>query len=188
MAEFLNTEGEHQHDDTVTSLSIVQDAPLDLESVQDFVSDILQTKGADIFRMKGVLNIEHSNERFMYQAVHMIFNGTFDAPWGPNEKRESKLVFIGKNLDHDALKASFNACIASPEMAEKKRKMLRFAIGDRVECRTGKDWDVGKVVALFYRDEYMPPGMVAPYQVQLERNGTLIYAPEDKEALIRQAK
>jgi G3E family GTPase len=185
--EFLNTDGEHEHDNSVTSLSIIEQGVVDLDLVQEWVGEILQTKGADIYRMKGVLSINHAEQKFVYQAVHMIFNGNFDEKWKPEEERQSKLVFIGKNLDHAALKEGFAACIVTPEVLEKKKKTLRFAMGDTVECKTGEGWSKGEIVALMYRDEYMPPGMVAPYQVKLASNGSLIYAPADSNDLVRKA-
>jgi len=184
--EFLNTEGEHEHDSTVTSMSIIQPGEVDLDAVQGWVGEILQNKGADIFRMKGVLAIANAEQKFVYQAVHMIFNGNFEDAWVAGEKRESKLVFIGKNLDHAALKAGFAACAFTEELKQKKIKMLRFTIGADVECNTGGGWQKGKVVQLMYRDEGMPPGMVAPYQVKLAEGG-LIYAPEDDDKLVRLA-
>ena len=59
-------------------------------------------------------------------------------------------------------------------------------MGDAVECNTGGGWQKGTVVQQMYRDEFMPPGMIAPYQVKLN-DGGLIYAPEDNDALIRKA-
>ena len=185
--EFLNTDGEHEHDNSVSSVSMHLDGDVDLGSVQDWISSLLQEKGADIFRMKGVLSIAHAEERFVYQAVHMIFNGNFMEPWEPDEPRESKLVFIGKNLNKEELTKAFHACSASKEAQEKRLKMLRFALGDKVQCKTGPNqWSDGEVVELMYRDEQMPPGMVAPYQVKLA-SGSLIYAPADEEELIRKA-
>jgi len=185
-SEFLNTDGEHEHDTTVTSMSICEPGSVDLDMVQGFVGDILQKKGADIYRMKGVLSISHSEQKFVYQAVHMIFNGNFEDKWGKDEERESKLVFIGKNLDPDGLRKSFRDCLETPEVLEKKKKRLRFSVGDRVVCNTGATWKPGEIVALMYRGNYMPPGMVAPYQVRLDNND-LIYAPEDTDALIKRA-
>merc|ERR1712146_15219 len=184
--EFLNTDGEHEHDNTVTSLSIVLPGDVDLDLVQAWVSEILQTKGADIFRMKGVLSIANSDTKFVYQAVHMIFNGNFDEAWQPGEKRESKLVFIGKNLDHKALETAFKACAVTSELLEQKKQKLRFAVDSRVECNAEGGWQKGTVVALMYRDEYMPPGMIAPYQIKLD-SGALIYAPADDDQCIRKA-
>jgi len=184
--EFLNTDGEHEHDSSVTSLSIVQPGEVDLDAVQAWVGEILQSKGADIFRMKGVLAIANAEQKFVYQAVHMIFNGNFEDPWTADEVKESKLVFIGKNLDHAALKAAFAACAVTEDLKAKKIKNLRFAMGDTVECNTGSGWQKGEVVAMMYRDEGMPPGMVAPYQVKLA-DGGLIYAPHDTDELVRKA-
>jgi len=186
--EFLDTEGEHVHDDTVSSLSIILPGDVDLDSVQDWVGWVLREKATDIYRMKGVLSIAHAQQKFVYQAVHMIFNGNFDEEevWKPGEARESKLVFIGKNLDKEALKSGFHKCAVTPELEERKRKALRFSVGSKVECRTGQGWQKGEVVALMYRDEFMPQGVVAPYQVKLE-GGSLIYAPHDDDQLIRKA-
>ena len=83
--EFLNTENEHEHDTTVSSVSVVEKRPLDLDAIQRWVNYLLVNKGTDLYRMKGVLNIANSDERFMFQAVHMIFNGTFDEPWLADE-------------------------------------------------------------------------------------------------------
>jgi G3E family GTPase len=182
--EFLNTDGEHEHDSSVTSLSIVEKGELDLSLVQEWVGELLQTKGADIFRMKGVLAIANADDKFVYQAVHMIFNGNFDEPWSKDEERESKLVFIGKNLDHAALKAGFAACAVNTEAIDKKKKQLRFGVGQQVECNAQDGWQKGEVVKLLYRDDGMPPGMVAPYQVKLQSGG-LIYAPADDDQCIR---
>jgi len=117
--EFLNTDSEHEHDATVSSLSIVLPGEVHMALVNEWVSDILKNKGADIYRMKGVLAISKSPLKFVYQAVHMIFDGRFDEPWGPGEPRENKLVFIGKNLDHEELKREFAACLDCPENMEK---------------------------------------------------------------------
>ena len=184
--EFLNTDGEHMHDTSVSSVAIHLPGDIDLNSVQEWISGILQEKGTDIYRMKGVLSIAHAEERFVYQAVHMIFTGNFMEKWEPDETRESKLVFIGKNLNRQELTDAFMACAVSPEAQEKRRKSLRFSIGTKVECNTGPTWSKGEVVALLYRDEFMSPGMVAPYQVKLD-SGDLIYAPADEDEVIRKA-
>merc|ERR1711937_86727 len=186
--EFLNTDGEHEHDTSVSSLSIIQKGEVDLEAVQDWVGWVLREKATDIYRMKGVLAIAHARQKFVYQAVHMIFNGTFqdDEVWGENEERESKLVFIGKNLDKEQLKVGFAACVVTPYQQEKKRKLLRFAVGDTVECKVGGAWKRGEVKALMYRDDTMPQGIVPPYQVELDKGGR-IYAPHDDNDIIRRA-
>jgi G3E family GTPase len=67
--------------------------------------------GTDIYRSKGVLSIDGSPDKYVFQAVHMLFDGTFLEPWSPKEERVNKMVFIGKNLDRTELNDSFNACL-----------------------------------------------------------------------------
>merc|ERR1712087_84767 len=180
--EFLNTDGSHEHDSTVTSLGINTPGSLDLDLIQAWVGDLLQNKGTDIFRMKGVLSIAGHDSKFVYQAVHMIFNGDFSDPWG-DEPRINKLTFIGKNLNHEELKQGFMACIDSQQAREKRFKNLRFNIGDRVECNTGKaPWPTGTIVKIGWNTGTG----VAPYQVKLD-NGDPIFAPSDTDDLIRAA-
>jgi G3E family GTPase len=197
--EFLNIDGEHEHDHTVGSMSVIQKGEVDLESVQEWVNFVRKTQGQDIYRMKGVLSIAHSKKKFVYQGVHMIFNGDFDEEWAPDEQRESKLVFIGKNLDKEGLRSGFLKCLTSPELEEEKKKNLRFAVGDSIECNTsqctksdswvaagaqGAGWEKGKIVELMCREEFMPDGVVAPYQVKLDK-GDIIYVPFDARDVIR---
>ena len=121
--EFLNTDGEHEHDTSVSSVSITQDGQLDMASIEEWVSPLLRDQGADIYRMKGVLNVKHADKKFVYHAVHMIFKGEFE-PWGEDEPRGNKLVFIGKNLDAAALRAAFADCLATPDNLEKRKSRL----------------------------------------------------------------
>ena len=123
---FLNADEEHGHDQTVTSLSIVLPGMLDLEDVRIWMETIRKTKGADIFRMKGILSIASSDKKFVYQGVHMIFTGEFGSAWDHGEERVSKMVFIGKNLDHEELRKGFAACMYSEERAKQKVQSLRF--------------------------------------------------------------
>jgi len=185
--EFLNTENEHEHDTTVSSVSVIEKRPLDLDAIQRWVNYLLVNRGTDLYRMKGVLNVAKSDERFMFQAVHMIFNGNFDEPWQAEETRESRFVFIGKNLDHDELRRGFEKCVLTPELEAKRLAELRFDVGDPVECNTNDGWVAGVIAGRAYRDDFMPPGLVAPYQITL-RDGTLIWAPEDDDDFIRAGK
>ena len=185
--EFLNTENEHEHDTTVSSVSVIEKRPLDLDAIQRWFNYLLVNRGTDLYRMKGVLNVANSDERFMFQAVHMIFNGNFDEPWQADETRESRFVFIGKNLDHDELRRGFEKCVLTPELEAKRLAELRFDVGDPVECNTNDGWVAGVIAGRMYRDDFMPPGLVAPYQIEL-RDGTLIWAPEDDDDFIRAGK
>jgi G3E family GTPase len=182
--EFLNTENEHEHDTTVSSVSVIEKRPLDLDAIQRWINYLLVNRGTDLYRMKGVLNVANSDERFMFQAVHMIFNGAFDESWQAHETRESRFVFIGKNLDHEELRRGFAKCVLTPELEARKLAALRFDVGDPVECYTDGGWVAGVVVGRMFRDDFMPPGLVAPYQVELN-DGTFVWAPEDDDDFIR---
>lgn len=77
-----------------------------------WVGELLQAKGKDIYRMKGILALKDTPTKFVFQAVHMQMNGEMLGPWGPAEKRESKLVFIGKDLNRQELSDALDECVA----------------------------------------------------------------------------
>lgn len=181
--EFLNTDNEHEHDDTVSSVSFVNDDEVILSELEGFISYLMREKGTDLFRVKGVLAVANTLEKFVCHSVHMLFSGDFQ-PWRAGEKRGCKLVLIGKNLDEADLRARFEACVSTPEKQAELRRALRFAVGDKVECRIREGWALGTVIAHMYTDEYMRPGFIAPYQVKLD-DGAYIFAPKDSDEVIR---
>jgi G3E family GTPase len=101
---------DHVHDSSVTSVGITLSGDLDPKKLNKWMSELLQAKGPDIFRMKGVLSIKNEPNRFVFQGVHMLFDGKVDKPWG-KMPRSNKLVFIGRNLDRDALTEGFKSCL-----------------------------------------------------------------------------
>lgn len=105
-------EDAHEHDDSIFSVALVEPGELDGQKLNAWLSELLRTKGTDIFRMKGILNIAGEDNRFVFQGVHMILDGRPDRPWKDNEKRKNELVFIGRNLDEAELKQDFLACMA----------------------------------------------------------------------------
>jgi G3E family GTPase len=102
---------DHEHDDEVTSVGITVSGDLNGDRLNQWLSHLLRTQGQDIFRMKGVLSIAGEPNRFVFQGVHMLFDGRPDRPWGA-EPRHNALIFIGRNLDRAALNQSFRACLA----------------------------------------------------------------------------
>jgi G3E family GTPase len=101
----------HTHDEEVSSVGIHLEGAIDGERLNRWVSQLLREKGTDIFRMKGILNVKGSDKRFVFQGVHMLFDGREDRPWG-GEARASDLVFIGKKLDRASLVEGFSRCLA----------------------------------------------------------------------------
>jgi G3E family GTPase len=101
----------HHHDAEIGSIGIREERALDARKVNDWLSYLLQSRGEDILRMKGVLNIKGDERRYVFHGVHMMFDGRPDRPWGA-AARASQLVFIGRKLDRDEFLAGFSACIA----------------------------------------------------------------------------
>ena len=102
----------HTHDQSVTSVGLTSEQPMNPKEFDTWMGGLLRNKGVDIFRMKGLVNLAGIEKRFVFQGVHMLFDGKADRPWKEGEKRETKLVFIGRNLDRAELQEGFNLCIA----------------------------------------------------------------------------
>ncbi|HVY29614.1 MAG TPA: GTP-binding protein [Polyangiaceae bacterium] len=101
----------HSHDAEVTSVGIHLEPAIDGDRLNQWLSQLLRDQGTDIFRMKGILNIRGSEKRFVFQGVHMLFDGREDRAWGDGA-RASDLVFIGRNLDREQLIRGFSQCVA----------------------------------------------------------------------------
>ena len=143
--EFLDTESEHEHDDRVTSTSSKFVGALNVNKLERWIGELMQSKGEDLFRYKGVLAVKGMDRKFVFQGVHMLFGGGFSsevAPWKEGETRECRFVFIGRNLDHEELQLGLMDC---------KAEELRFNVGDTVYANIGeftegrilKCWDEG---------------------------------------------
>ncbi|CAI8601583.1 unnamed protein product [Vicia faba] len=102
---------DHTHDPGVSSVSIVCEGNLDLEKANMWLGNLLMEHSEDIYRMKGLLSVEGMNERFVFQGVHDIFQGSPERVWRADEPRTNKIVFIGKNLDTKDLEKGFKACL-----------------------------------------------------------------------------
>jgi G3E family GTPase len=102
----------HVHDETVGSISLVAEGSIDVAKLNIWISELLKNQGQDIFRMKGILNITGDDCRFVFQGVHMIFDGRRDRAWRASELRNNQLVFIGRNLDENALRGAFMDCLS----------------------------------------------------------------------------
>jgi G3E family GTPase len=100
------------HDQEISSISIRADQPLDGKRTLAWISGLARDQGADILRMKGILNFKDEAKRFVFQGVHMTLDGEPGMAWGEGEKRESVLVFIGRKLDRAALEQGLKSCVA----------------------------------------------------------------------------
>ena len=169
--EFLDTESEHEHDERVTSTSSKFEGALNINKLNRWIGDLLQDYGEDLFRYKGVLAVRGMDQKFVFQGVHMLFAGDFSsevASWKENEVRECRFVFIGRNLDHEALQAGLLEC---------KAEDLRFDVGDKVYANIGeftegiilKCWDEGN-----------------PYRVEIQDGEkSNVWVPIDNDDFVR---
>jgi G3E family GTPase len=107
---FLSGDDEHEHDDAVTSVSLSSDAPIDPDLFNDWIGDVLMEHGQDLLRTKGILHFQGSDEGFAFQAVHMISDGDFIGAWKDGDPRQSRIVFIGRNISRPVLRRGFVAC------------------------------------------------------------------------------
>lgn len=169
--EFLDTESEHEHDERVTSTSSKFEGALNINKLNRWIGDLLQDYGEDLFRYKGVLAVRGMDQKFVFQGVHMLFAGDFSsevASWKEDEVRECRFVFIGRNLDHEALQAGLLEC---------KAEDLRFDVGDKVYANIGeftegiilKCWDEGN-----------------PYRVEIQDGEkSNVWVPIDNDDFVR---
>ncbi|KAL3699672.1 hypothetical protein R1sor_017694 [Riccia sorocarpa] len=102
---------DHTHDPGVSSVSIVCGGNLDIDKINTWLEDLLEENSDNIYRMKGVLSVDGFDARFVFQGVHALFEGSPDRPWGENEERVNKIVFIGRELNEDSLRKGFMGCL-----------------------------------------------------------------------------
>ncbi|MGB3746126.1 MAG: GTP-binding protein [Xanthobacteraceae bacterium] len=101
----------HYHDEEMQSISLHTDRPLDPDKFFPWVQDLVQKEGPNILRCKGILAFKDDDQRFVFQGVHMILDGDHQRPWKTEEKRESRIVFIGRNLPGKMISEGFESCI-----------------------------------------------------------------------------
>ena len=169
--EFLDVDAEHQHDERVTSTSLKFEGELNINKLQEYIGKIIRDDGENLFRYKGVLAVKGMKEKYVFQGVHMLFGGDFSHEiglWEDDEVRECRFVFIGRDLDHEALKQGLMACQAEE---------LRFNVGDIVYANVGeftegrilKTWDEGN-----------------PYRVEIQNaEKSNVWVPIDVDDYVR---
>jgi G3E family GTPase len=102
----------HYHDEDMQSISLRSDKPLNPDKFFPWVQDLVQKEGPNILRCKGILAFKDDDQRFVLQGVHMILDGDHQRPWKDGETRDSRMVFIGRNLPGKMIAEGFESCIA----------------------------------------------------------------------------
>ena len=100
----------HYHDEEIQSISLKTERPLDPDKFFPWVQDLVAKEGPSILRCKGILAFQGDPQRFVFQGIHMILDGDHQRPWQEGEKRQSRMVFIGRNLPEEKILRGFAAC------------------------------------------------------------------------------
>jgi G3E family GTPase len=169
--EFLDIEAEHEHDERVTSTSSKFEGELNVNKLNNWIGNLLQNYGEDLFRYKGVLAVKGTDDKFVFQGVHMLFAGNFSsevAQWKEDETRECRFVFIGRNLDHDSLQSGLMDC---------KAEDLRFNVGDKVYANIG-EFTEGRILKCWDEGN--------PYRVEIQNaEKSNVWVPIDNDDYVR---
>ena len=102
----------HYHDEEMQSVAVRVDGDIDPDKFMPWINELVQREGPNILRSKGILAFKNDPKRFVFQGVHMILDGDSQREWKPGETRESKVVFIGRNLKEDELRKGVLSCVA----------------------------------------------------------------------------
>ncbi len=100
---------------------------MDLRRIEDFLGGMLQVYGPNLLRYKGVLNVAGEDRRIVFQGVHMLMGADNGPRWKAGEMRESKIVFIGRDLPRDMLVGGLDLCVAPTRAGRRRRVMRRSA-------------------------------------------------------------
>ncbi|WP_237477006.1 CobW family GTP-binding protein [Lichenibacterium dinghuense] len=101
----------HYHDEDMQSVAIAHDGDVDAQKFMPWLNDLVQREGGKILRSKGILAFKGEPKRFVFQGVHMMLDGDVQRDWKPDEKRLSKVVFIGRDLPEREIREGFQACL-----------------------------------------------------------------------------
>jgi len=104
-----------QHSSGVSSLGFEREGEVDEERFQQFMSNVIRNFGANIYRAKGIINISGNPNKLVFHGVHELFDTNNETPWGKDDKKTNKLVFIGKDLKKDILQTGFGFCLIASE-------------------------------------------------------------------------
>ena len=102
----------HYHDEDMQSLSLRTDRPIDPTKFMPWLQELVAKDGEKILRSKGILSFKGDDDRYVFQGVHMMLEGDHQRKWRNDEKRESRLVFIGRELPEQAIREGFEKTIA----------------------------------------------------------------------------
>jgi G3E family GTPase len=108
----LLADSTHEHDLDITCVSLRERGAIDVTRFNRWINELVQARGKDLLRVKGIIDLSDEPRRLVFHGVHMTLDGRPGKPWKIGEPRVNELVFIGRNLDEAALRSGFLACRA----------------------------------------------------------------------------
>ncbi|HLK82120.1 MAG TPA: GTP-binding protein [Xanthobacteraceae bacterium] len=109
----LLDEHDHEHDQDITCVAVRQAGSLDPVAFNRWLYALVQSKGRDLLRLKGIVDLEGERRRFVLHGVHMTLDGRPGRAWNDTEPRVSQIVFIGRHLDAEQLRGGIAACLTA---------------------------------------------------------------------------
>lgn len=104
--------GHHHHvDDDVKSFVYKADRPFDPARLEDFLGAIVNIYGPRMLRYKGVLHMQGTERKVIFQGVHQLMGSDLGPAWAEGETRQSRMVFIGIDLPRDILEQGLEQCL-----------------------------------------------------------------------------
>jgi G3E family GTPase len=101
----------HAHDDDVKSFVFRSDKPFSPAKLEDFLGAIVNIYGPRMLRYKGVLNMEGTERKVIFQGVHQLMGSDLGPAWADGEQKTSKMVFIGIDLPKDIFMQGLEQCL-----------------------------------------------------------------------------
>ena len=103
----------HGHTENIATVAIAVPGDLDGVKVSHWFRELIGEFGDKIMRMKGILNLRKDTDQFVFQGVHMLFEGRPGRAWAADEERLNRLVFIGRDLNKEKITQGFMSCITT---------------------------------------------------------------------------
>ena len=101
----------HHHDDDVKSFVFRSDKAFSPAKLEDFLGAIVNIYGPRMLRYKGVLNMEGTDRKVIFQGVHQLMGSDLGPAWTADEVKTSKMVFIGIDLPKDIFLQGLEQCL-----------------------------------------------------------------------------
>ena len=101
----------HHHDDDVKSFVYRSDKAFSPAKLEDFLGAVVNIYGPRMLRYKGVLNMEGTDRKVIFQGVHQLMGSDLGPAWAQGEVKTSKMVFIGIDLPKDIFLQGLEQCL-----------------------------------------------------------------------------